>query len=178
MTNDALYFYQKVRDYLNVYLPNQRGSSPNTVKAYREALNAFIDHIASPEMPLKQISFNCISRNAVECFLDWLEQDRGYSISSRNQRLAAIKSFMKYASERDKTLMVINLEVAAIAKKKNSSPHEIEFFSEAALATILAQPDRNRRNGQRDLVFLILLYDTGARVQEVLDLRIRDLMSP
>lgn len=175
MTNDALYFYQKVRDYLNVYLPNQRGSSPNTVKAYREALNAFIDHIASPEMPLKQISFNCISRNAVEGFLDWLEQDRGYSISSRNQRLAAIKSFMKYASERDKTLMVINLEVAAITKKKNANPHEIEFFSEAALATILAQPDRSRRNGQRDLVFLILLYDTGARVQEVLDLRIQDI---
>ena len=138
MTNDALYFYQKVRDYLNVYLPNQRGASKNTIKAYREAINAFIDHIVSPEMPLKKISFACISRDAVEGFLDWLEQEKGYSISSRNQRLAAIKSFIKYVSERDKTLMVLNLDVAAIAKKKNGSPHEIEFFSEAALKTILA----------------------------------------
>ena len=175
MTNDALYFYQKVRDYLNVYLPNQRGASKNTIKAYREAINAFIDHIVSPEMPLKKISFACISRDAVEGFLDWLEQEKGYSISSRNQRLAAIKSFIKYVSERDKTLMVLNLDVAAIAKKKNGSPHEIEFFSEAALKTILAQPDQSKRNGQRDLVFIILLYDTGARVQEILDLQIRDI---
>lgn len=175
MTNDSLYFYRKIRDYLNVYLPNQRGASPNTIKAYREALNAFIDHIVSPENPLKQISFSCISRDAVEGFLDWLEQDKGYSISSRNQRLAAIKSFMKYASERDKALMVLNLEIADIMKKKDTVPREIEFFSESALTVILAQPDQSKRNGQRDLVFLILLYDTGARVQEILDLQLRDI---
>ena len=175
MTDDALYFYQKVRDYLNVYLPNQRGASKNTIKAYKETINAFIDHIVSPEMPLKKISFTCISRDVVEGFLDWLEQEKGYSISSRNQRLAAIKSFMKYVSERDKTLMVLNLDVAAITKKKNTNPHEIEFFSETALTTILAQPDQRKRNGQRDLVFIMLLYDTGARVQEILDLQIRDI---
>jgi len=175
MTNNALYFYRKIRDYLNIYLPNQRGASPNTIKAYREALNSFIDYIVSLENPLKQISFSCVSRDAVESFLDWLEQDKGYSISSRNQRLAAIKSFMKYASERDKTLMVLNLEIADITKKKNTIPHEIEFFSEAALSIILEQPDQNKRNGQRDLVFLIILYDTGARVQEILDLQLRDI---
>ena len=47
MTNNALYFYRKIRDYLNIYLPNQRGASPNTIKAYREALNAFIDYNVS-----------------------------------------------------------------------------------------------------------------------------------
>ena len=89
--------------------------------------------------------------------------------------MAAIKSFMKYASERDKTLMALNLEIADITKKKNTVPHEIEFFSESALSIILEQPDQNKRNGQRDLVFLILLYDTGARVQEILDLQLRDI---
>ena len=58
MMGNALYFYQKVRDFLNVYLPNQRGASPNTVKAYREALNAFIDHIALQGKSLEQISFD------------------------------------------------------------------------------------------------------------------------
>lgn len=124
---------------------------------------------------LKQISFSCISKDAVESVLDWLEKGKGYSISSRNQRLAAIKSFMKYASERDKTLMALNLEIADITKKKNTVPHEIEFFSESALSIILEQPDQNKRNGQRDLVFLILLNDTGARAQEILDLQLRDI---
>lgn len=175
MMSNALYFYQKVRDFLNVYLPNQRGASPNTVKAYREALNAFIDHIASLGKPLEQISFDCISRESVEDFLDWLENDKDYSVSSRNQRLAAIKSFLKYSSERDKTLMALNLELDAIKKKKDSRSYEIDFFSETALVTILAQPNQDKKNGQRDLVFIILLYDSGARVQELLDLRLSNV---
>lgn len=175
MMGNALYFYQKVRDFLNVYLPNQRGASPNTVKAYKEALNAFIDYIASLGKPLKQISFDCISRKTVEDFLDWLENDRDYSVSSRNQRLAAIKSFLKYSSERDKTLMALNLELDAIKKKKDSHSYEIDFFSETALVTILSQPNQDKKNGQRDLVFIILLYDSGARVQELLDLRLSDV---
>ena len=71
--------------------------------------------------------------------------------------------------------MVLNLEIADIMKKKDTVPREIEFFSESALTVILAQPDQSKRNGQRDLVFLILLYDTGARVQEILDLQLRDI---
>lgn len=175
MDADALNFYQKVRDYLTVYLPKQRGASPNTVKAYKEALNSYIDHKASQGVPLKSISFKCISRESVDEFLDWLEREKGYSISSRNQRLAAIKSFLKYSSERDKTQMALYLEVAAIMKKKDTKTCEIEFFSEAALEAILSQPDQNSRKGKRDLLFMILLYDTGARVQEILDLKLRDV---
>lgn len=149
--------------------------SPNTVKAYREALNSYIDYKVSQGIPLEKISFNCISRESVDEFLDWLERDKGYSTSSRNQRLAAIKSFLKYSSERDKTLMAHYLEVAAIIKKKDTKACEIEFFSEAALEIILAQPDQSTRKGKRDLLFMILLYDTGARVQEILDLKLRDV---
>lgn len=175
MNDDALNFYKKVRDYLTVYLPKQRGASPNTVKAYREALNSFIDYTVLLGIPMEKISFDCISRDSVDNFLDWLEKDKGYCISSRNQRLAAIKSFLKYSAERGKTLMTIYLDVSAIRKKKDVKACEIEYFSEEALELILAQPDQNSRKGKRDLLFMILLYDTGARVQEILDLKLRDV---
>ena len=145
MTSNALYFYQKVRDFLNVYLPNSRGASPNTVNAYREAMNAFNDYIASRGKPLEQISFDCISRESVEDFLDWLENDKDYSISSRNQRLAAIKSFLKYSSEQDKTLMALNLELDAIKKKKDSRSYEIDFLAKRRWWQYLRNPIRTRR---------------------------------
>lgn len=102
----------------------------------------------------------------------WLETDRGYSVNSRNQRMCAVKSFLRYAAEKDKILMPLFLDVKVIPKKKDTRVREIEFFSESALKAILEQPDRNKKNGQRDLFFMILMYDTGARAQEILDLRL------
>lgn len=173
MKNDSLLFYRIVRDFLTIYLPKQRGASQNTAKSYRDTLNLFIDYIsASQGTPLADISFKCISREPVESFLMWLETDRGYSVNSRNQRMCAVKSFLRYAAEKDKILMPLFLDVKVIPKKKDTRVREIEFFSESALKAILEQPDRNKKNGQRDLFFMILMYDTGARAQEILDLRL------
>lgn len=176
MKDESLSFYRIVRDSLTVYLPKQRGASPNTAKSYKDALNLFIDYISmSQDRPLPEICFGCISRDLVESFLMWLEEGRSCSVSSRNQRMAAVRSFLRYAAEKDKTVMSLYLEVESIPKKKDGRAREIEFFSESALEAILAQPDRQKKNGQRDLFFMILMYDTGARAQEILDLRLCDI---
>ncbi|MDO4556528.1 MAG: site-specific integrase [Lachnospiraceae bacterium] len=176
MKDNALFFYQTTRDFLTVYLIKQRGVSPNTVKSYREALNLLIEYVRETKnSPLKDISFQCISRELIESFLQWLETERKCTISTRNQRMSAMKSFLKYAAEKDKLLMALYLDVNGIPKKKDTKVHTIDFFSEAALEVILAQPDKRKRNGQRDLFFLILMYDTGARAQEMLDLKVCDI---
>lgn len=90
-------------------------------------------------------------------------------MSSRNQRLAAIRRFYRYAAERNPSVMSCYQEMALIPVKKEAE-HEIEFFSEKALEAILDVPDVSSKKGRRDLVFMILLYDTGARIQEMLDL--------
>lgn len=71
--------------------------------------------------------------------------------------------------------MSVYLDVDAISKKQDNRVKEIEFFSESALKVILAQPDRNKKNSHRDLFFMILMYDTGAWVQEILDLWLCDI---
>ena len=176
MNKDSLHFYQFIRDFLTVYLPLQKASSPNTIKAYRDTINLFLDYLKSEEkVSLLSVTFKNITRNSIEDFLSWLETEKKYSISSRNQRLSGLKSFYKYASGKDKTLMAYYQEILDIPKKKQPKGHEIEFFSETALQSILAEPDIQKRKGHRDLVFLILLYDTAARVQELLDVQLQDV---
>lgn len=176
MNPDAHSFYCMIRDFLSVYLPKQRGLSKNTIKSYREALNLIIEYIQiSQKTALADISFKSITKETEENFLQWLEIERKCTVSTRNQRLSALKSFFKYAAWKDKTLMPLYLETSTIPKKKDTRIHEIEFFSETALTIILDQPDKKKRNGQRDLFFLILMYDTGARAQEMLDMKLSDI---
>ena len=176
MEHNALFFYRTVRDFLSVYLPKQRGASPNTVKSYREALNLLVEYIRDTEdKALEAVSFQCLSVESISAFLQWLETERNCGITTRNQRMSAVKSFLKYAAGKDKSLMALYLDTDTIPKKKDTKVHKIEFFSESALKTILAQPDKRKKNGQRDLFFLILMYDTGARAQEILDLQVGDI---
>lgn len=176
MNKDSLHFYQFIRDFLTIYLPLQKASSPNTIKAYRDTINLFLDYLKSEEkVSLLTVTFKNITRNNIEDFLSWLETEKKYSVSSRNQRLSGLKSFYKYASGKDKTLIAYYQEILNIPKKKQPKGQEIEFFSETALQSILAEPDIQKKNGYRDLVFLILLYDTAARIQELLDIQLQDV---
>lgn len=176
MNKESQIFFRMIRDFLTVYLPKQKAASPNTIKAYRDTINIFLDYLKMTcSIPLRKIDFPCITQKHVENFLEWLESYRNYSVSSRNQRLSGLKSFYKYAAGKDKTLMIYYQEILNIPKKKQPKGHEIEFFSESALQSILEEPDIQKKNGYRDLIFMILLYDTAARVQELLDIHLQDV---
>ena len=176
MNKDSLHFYQFVKDFLTVYLPMQKAASPNTIKSYKDTLNIFLEYLKSEQkIPLKSVGFKNVTRKNIEEFLLWLESEKKYSISSRNQRLSGLKSFYKFASVKDKTLMADYQEILNIPKKKQPKGHEIEFFTEDTLQSILNEPDVQKKNGYRDRIFMILLYDTGARIQEMLDIKLADV---
>lgn len=176
MMNESMVLFRLIRDFLTIYLPKQKAASPNTVKSYKNTLNLFLDYaVDKVEIPMIDLEFQYLSRELIEAFLDWLEDVHCYSIASRNQRLAGLRSFYRYAAGRDATLTIYYQELLNIPKKKQSKGHEIEFFSENALQIILSQPDTKNRYGIRNLMFMILLYDTGARVQEILDLQLENI---
>ena len=153
MKNESLLFFRMIRDFLTVYLPRQKAASPNTVKSYKNTLNLFLDYskekIGIPSMGL---SFQYITRGHVENFLDWLEEERRYSVTSRNQRLAGLKAFYRYSAGKDATLTNYYQELLNIPVKKQAKGHEIDFFSEQALQCILEQPDTMKKNEVRDLM--------------------------
>lgn len=176
MMNESMVLFRLIRDFLTIFLPKQKAASPNTIKSYKNTLNLFLDYaIDKLDIKMIDLEFRYLSRELIESFLEWLEDVRGYSIASRNQRLAGLRSFYKYAAGKDTTVIIYYQELLTIPKKKQSKGHEIKFFSEAALQIILNQPDTKNRYGIRNLMFMILLYDTGGRVQEILDLQLEDI---
>lgn len=168
-------FFSVVHNFFKIYLPNERKCSPNTIRSYQKALELLLDFAKTKKkVPLTKITFEMIDRSLLSEFLDSLESDRGCSISTRNHRLQCIRAFYNYAAEMDFTAVVHWEEVKKVNTAK--SPEKlVQHMSEAAIAIILAQPDTSKQKGLRDMFLMLFLYKTGARIQELLDIQIRDV---
>ncbi len=167
-------FFKHVKGFLTVYLPKHKCCSKNTVKSYKETINLLRIFIQEEKnMPFVKITFDIFSYDLICQFLDWLKDKRKCSASTRNQRLAALNSFLGYAAIQDPALMSLCIKAKKVARHKTGQRH-VEYMSQTAIKAVLRQPDVAKKNGFRDRFFMILLYDTGARVQEMLDLRLKD----
>jgi len=176
MNENSSRFFRLVRDFLIVFLPKQKAVSLNTVKSYRETLNLLLNYLRDKNgISLRKLSFENFSREAIEGFLDYLEKARQCCVSTRNHRLACIRSFVKYAGTRDLSIQAYANELNNIPLKKRTKNPSLSYFSESALKTILEQPDTRKHKELRNLFFMILMYDTGGRNQELLDLRLCDI---
>lgn len=164
-----------IHDYLLVYLPEERKSSTNTIRAYRKSIELLLDFVKDATgLPLQEITFETIDRNMLSRFLQYLESDRNCSISTRNQRLNCIRSFYKYAAHEDIAIMTHLEEIQKVRPAKVAKTI-VDHMSEKAVETILQQPDVNTVLGKRDAFMMLFLYKTGARVQELVDIRLCDL---
>ena len=173
---ESRHFFQLIKDFLTVYIPGQKAGSPNTVRAYRDVLNLLFEYLKETEnIQLSEINFDIITRQTVEDYLDWLEATRNNSVATRNHRLSCIRAFYKYAADRDMTVAARSFELEKIPIKKMSKGQIVKYFEEDALKTILCQPNTATKKGIRDLFYMILMYDTAARNQEILDLKVSDI---
>lgn len=167
--------FQLLHDYLKKYLPDQKYASPNTVKAYRTALNQFFEYVVQEKsIPLSEITFPVLDYDMVNAYLDWLVSEKKCSPATRNHRLTCIRSFFAYAASRSTEYMAYQAALSKIPKQK-AGKIPVEYMSEEAVQTILKQTDTSTRQGIRDQFFMVLLYDTAARVQEMLDLKVCDI---
>jgi site-specific recombinase XerD len=107
--------------------------------------------------------------------MEWLEQKRHCGKVTLNQRLACIRSFFSYACKMDSSLIESQNELKKIPANTVHAPAVVKFLSENALKTILKEPDTSKPKGIRDMFYMVLLYDSGARNRELLDLRIYDI---
>ncbi|KMW10090.1 hypothetical protein HMPREF9470_05603 [[Clostridium] citroniae WAL-19142] len=166
-----------IHDYLKTYLPKQRNVSHNTIRSYRKALEELLDYTKEHEqIPLGQIAFEHLTADAIFFFLEYLQTEKGCSTSTCNARFAAIRAFMDYAADHDVTLVAeLNKLKKVPFRKPDDTTATVEYMSMAAITAIIEQPDATTSKGLRDRFFMILLYDTGARVQEMLNIRLSDI---
>ena len=165
-----------LRDFLLVYLPNQRKASSNTVKAYRTTLNQFLKYTAEQKnISVLSVTSGMVTYEMVNSYLDWLSAEKNAAPATRNNRLAAIRAFISYAAACRPEYISIASGLAAIGIQKNDRFAKVDYMSEEAVKTLLAEPDTRTEIGERDQFLMIFLYDTGARIQEVLDVKICDI---
>lgn len=168
-------FFRHVRGFLTVYLPKNRCYSQHTIKAYRDTINLFRKFmLQEKKIDFTKIHFDQIDHELIYEFLTWLQNNRGCKASTRNHRLAALKSFFHYCAVEDPGLMAIYLDIQKVRSQKVVR-NRVEYLSPTALKILLEQPDPTTRRGMRDRFFMILLYDSGARILEILDLKLRDI---
>ena len=169
-------FYSTVCEFLTIHLPKRRCLSENTIKSYKTAINLFIDYLTEEKgVKIHKLSFAHLNSDNISAFLDWLQSNRGISASSRNQRLMALRSFAKFAASQDAEYLSLQAELASVPMQK-SPGKTVEFLSEDALKCLLEQPNRNTKIGMRDCFFMSLMYDTAARVGEMLSLRLNSFV--
>ncbi len=168
-------FTKALTSYFSTYLPETCGVSPNTCNSYRDAFKLLLLYFQEEKgVPANSIELRMLSRNLASDFLDWLEVQRKVSVTTRNQRLAAMKAFAHYVQYRNPEYLENCTDIIAMRPKKHEKP-VIPFLTEEELKALLAQPDPSTRHGLRDLTLLSLLYDSGARVQEITDLKLKDI---
>ena len=168
-------FKKALTAYFSTYLPLTCGVSPNTCNSYRDAFKLLLLYFQEEKgVPANSIELRMLNRNLVSDFLDWLEAQRKVSVTTRNQRLAAMKAFAHYVQYRNPEYLENCTDIITMRPKKHEKP-VIPFLTEDELKALLAQPDPSTRHGLRDLTLLSLLYDSGARVQEITDLQLKDI---
>ena len=168
--------FSLIHDYLKIYLPNHRNLSPNTIKSYSKSLSLLVDFVKRQRnIPLHDVTFEMLTSDIITAFLDSLEAERGCSVSTRNNRLASIRAFIKYTSGRDVTTVAVAIELKKVSVKKPNKAEAIEYMSMDAITAIVNQADISKPKGLRDATFMILMYDLGARIEEMVQLKVSDL---
>lgn len=168
-------FAYALSKFLGEYLAGHRGMSTNTVASYRDTFSIllrFMEHQTG--VRIERICFADLNQKKIQAFLLWLEQDRGNSVNTRNQRLSAITSFFRFVQSIHPEHILLCQQILNIQFKKRQTS-SVDYLSIEAVEMLLRQPNVRKPMGRRDLVLLSVLYDTGARVQELANMNVSDL---
>lgn len=173
MTKADLPYY--LTTFLSKYLPGEKNASTHTIQSYSftfKLLLTFFENVKA--ITPERLSMSDLTRDTIIEFLDWIEAARGCGITTRNQRLVAIHSFVRFVQKQSPGNLYEFQQILNIPDKKCAKT-VVSFLTGDEMRILLSMPDPSYRNGLRDLALLALLYDSAARVQEIIDLKVKDL---
>lgn len=164
-----------LRRFLCEYIVTERNLARNTRKSYRDTFSLLLPFVSKKlRKPVDRLAVRDLSSSQILQFLTHLEVDRECSGRTRNQRLAAIRAFARFIGSRDPSHVEWCGHIRAIASKKSMST-PVGWLTRAEMEAMLAVPDRTTKRGRSEYALLLFLYNTGARVSEVAELKVRDL---
>ncbi|MDO8724106.1 MAG: tyrosine-type recombinase/integrase, partial [Syntrophales bacterium] len=165
-----------IRRFLLEHMVAERNLAHNTQSSYRDALVVFLPFAAKQiGKTVDQLAIEDVSADIIRRFLLHLEQQRGCSVSTRNQRLAAIHALARFIGERNPERIAWLTEIKSVPFKKTSKP-SIAYLDKDEINAVLNAPKRDTQQGMRDHALLLFLYNSGARASEAAQLTIADLI--
>jgi len=168
-------FTRHLTAYLGKYVPEQRNYRANTICAYRDVFRLLllygktVRRVSPDRMTLKVLDHEFIA-----AFLDWLRDERHCGAATINHRLIAIRAFFDYVQVEEPAFLLVCQRIRKIPFRKVPK-QPVQYFSEEALQALLARPGSGTRKALRDMTMLSLMYDSAIRVQELLDLMVKNI---
>ena len=164
-----------IKRFFSHYLPTQKGLAVNTIMAYRDAIKLLLGYASNTlNKNVEHLGVEDINESLVLGFLDHVENTRGCSPRTRNARLAAIRALFGFMAREEPTLLFLAQTIRTIPLKRTEHK-TVDYLEEKEMQALLNAVDLHSRTGVRDKALLLMLYNTGARVSEIVQLKLPDL---
>lgn len=171
------FLYRQIKGYLMTYLPVIRKRSIHTVHSNKEALSLFLTYLQDRQgKRLSDITTADFNQMNIVSFISWLQYRRGNAATTLNQRLSHIRGFCRYLMSEDISFYSELARINDINRVKDTRLKEPVWLSMEATQMLLQQPDPSKKTGIRDRFYMSLLYDSGCRNEEVINLKVRDFV--
>ncbi len=164
-----------VRDYFSDHLPQVRGASSHTTHSYRDSIVLLLRFLsARSKRPVAELDLKDLAPPDILEFLSYLERERKNAVATRNVRLSAIHALFRFVASRNPEHLHLAQRVLAIPFKRTSQ-RAIDYLEREEIESILKTIDRTNPQGSRNYALLATMFNSGGRVQEIVDLRACDL---
>lgn len=172
---ESLVIAKAMREWEKLYLSEIRALSPHTLKAYHEAITLYVIFLKDVKLTdCENLSGNSFSTVHIHEWMLWLKNERGCSNSTCNHRLACLKNFIKFLSKKDIRFIQIEMEARDVKQMRYIRPAQVEITQET-MKTLFKVIDLKTKIGKRDFTLFYLIYSIGARIDEVLSLKMSDI---
>ena len=173
--NEACELAGYINSFLSDYAPNQRTTSAHTLKSYDIALTLYIGFLEKIKgVTPSALSSTCFEQTVIEEWLNWLKDVRECKPETCNTRLASLRVFLHYLGTRNIKYLYLSNDASRIMARKSIKKH-VEGMSREAVKIMLTMPDPSTRIGKRDLTFMVILYATAARMDEMLSMKVSQI---
>lgn len=174
-TNESIRIAGYISQFLNEYAPSQRTNSTHTLRSYQNALALYLTFLENEKkIRCTDLKGSCFNRIVIEEWLVWLGETRGCSPESCNNRLSSLRAFLKFLGSRDITYLCLYQEATGIPRQK-CVKKKVNGLTREAVKALMGSPDSSSRSGRRDMAFMVLMYGTAARLDEVLSMKNKQL---
>lgn len=175
VNNEAIDIANYINKYLNGYIQYNKSTSECTLKSYKESLRLYLEYLETIGITLTNLSYECFNTKNIENWLVYLKVVRNNTNQTINLRLTSLKVFLEYLGKQDISLLYIHTEACTISKRKMPKI-KVKGISKNAIQVLFNSIDQTTKNGRKDLTMFILMYNTGARLNEILSLKLKDVV--